>query len=153
MVYELCFGFKESTVTDMLTHSPHREQDTDMLTHSPHRVQRHRHVKLTAHTESRCLVCSHPVCLLCFGLVHPSSVPYLGLPLDHSEQGDCISGFSCWSLWLFDCLHLAMLVLSSALSSLEEFLQAKQLVCYLSIKQLCQGACYLPCSCSLLRGT
>lgn len=28
-------------------------------------------------------------------------------------------------------------------------LQAKRLVCYLSINQLCQGACYFPCSCSL----
>lgn len=131
------------------------------------RAQWHRPVKLTAHIECRDtdLLNSQPtesagvlcvptsLCLLRFGLAYSSSAAYLGLPHDHSEQGDYISGFSCWSFWLFDCLHLAMLVLSSALSLLEEFLQAKQLVCYLSINQLCQGACYLPCSCSLLRGT
>lgn len=60
---------------------------------------------LTAHTECRCLVC-----LLRFGLVHPSSDPHLGLPHDHSEQGDYISGpsgSSVASTW--PCSSLALL--------------------------------------------
>lgn len=61
-----------------------------------------------------------PVCLLWFVLAQPISVPYLGLPHYHIEQDEYISGFSCWPLWLFDCLHLAVFVLSSALSILEK---------------------------------
>lgn len=71
------------------------------------RAQWHTHVKLRARIESRrhrhvnthsphrmqvCCVPTSPVCLLRFGLVHRSSDPHLGLPHDHSEQGDYISG-------------------------------------------------------------